>query len=325
MPFTAAYLQVSFGSTRTGIATVGYTLMKDDGTVSVARATAGVVEEGGGVYGVAGVTIPDNAFSVLWDTGGGSPVYAAEDLEPMRLRETVEGLAVANLDATVSSRATPAQVKTQADQALVDYDPPTHAEMTSEHGVLSGEHSSLSTEHGSILTAIGLLNNLSIADVQTALDNQGYTSVRAALLDNLDAAISTVLTAIGALNDPSVAEIDTQLSGTHGAGSWATATGFATPGDAMTLTAGERDAIRAEIMTYVVNSNILGLTFEQSLDLMRKVLNNRLELADGDTGNWLLYDDDDGPTPLLTYNVTNKNAGPIDLPTAAPAQRTRGV
>ena len=34
-----------------------------------------------------------------------------------------------NVDATISSRATPAQVKAQADQALIDYDPPTKPEM----------------------------------------------------------------------------------------------------------------------------------------------------------------------------------------------------
>ncbi len=36
--------------------------------------------------------------------------------------------------------------------------------------------------------------------------------------------------------------MDTQLSGTHGAGSWATATGFAVPGDAMDLVTDAVDA-----------------------------------------------------------------------------------
>ena len=63
-----------------------------------------------------------------------------------------------NLDVAVSTRATPADVS--ASEAI-------------------------------IIAAIAALNNLSIADVQTALTNQGYTSVRAALLDNLDAAISS--------------------------------------------------------------------------------------------------------------------------------------
>jgi len=47
-----------------------------------------------------------------------------------------------------------------------------------------------------VIAAIVALNDLSIADVQTAMTNQGYTAVRAILLDNLDAAISTVITIV---------------------------------------------------------------------------------------------------------------------------------
>ena len=54
---------------------------------------------------------------------------------------------------------------------------------------------------------IAALNDISIADVQTAMTNQGYTGPRAALLDNLDATISSVLAAIAALNDPDAAAI----------------------------------------------------------------------------------------------------------------------
>lgn len=122
------------------------------------------------------------------------------------------------------------------------------------------------TEHDATQAAITALNDLAIADVQTALTNQGYTAARAPNLDNLDAAVSsrsshsaadvwdqltsahTVPGSFGLLiatnldvvvstrSSHSAADVDTTLSGTHGAGSWATATGFATPGDAMTLT-----------------------------------------------------------------------------------------
>ena len=63
-----------------------------------------------------------------------------------------------NLDVAVSTRATPADI---------------------------------AASEATIIAAIAALNNLSIADVQTALTNQGYTSVRAVLLDNLDAAVSS--------------------------------------------------------------------------------------------------------------------------------------
>jgi hypothetical protein len=99
---------------------------------------------------------------------------------------------------------------------------------------------------------------------------------------------------------------------------------FAVPGDEMNLTTTAIQAVRSEIMTYVVNGNILGLTTEQTWDLIRKILNNRLELFDGDTNNWKLYDDDD-TTLLLQYNVRDKTGASIGSPTGAPARRTRGT
>ena len=47
-----------------------------------------------------------------------------------------------------------------------------------------------------IIVDIAALNNVSIADVQTALTNQGYTAARAVLLSNLDATISSIIAAL---------------------------------------------------------------------------------------------------------------------------------
>ena len=58
--------------------------------------------------------------------------------------------------------------------------------------------------------------------------------------------------------------------------------------------------------------------------ISKKMLINRLELADGDSGNWILYDDDD-TTPLLTFSVTDKGGLLITQPDGAPSRRTRGV
>lgn len=55
-------------------------------------------------------------------------------------------------------------------------------------------------------------NDLSIADVQTSLTNQGYTAARSALLDNLDQAISSIATLINGLNDLNIADIQTALT-----------------------------------------------------------------------------------------------------------------
>lgn len=67
-----------------------------------------------------------------------------------------------------------------------------------------------STRGTSTLTTTDIDNRLAAYDAPTKAE--------------LDTAQSAIIDAM-----PTTAEIDTQLSGTHGAGSWATATGFATP------------------------------------------------------------------------------------------------
>jgi hypothetical protein len=49
--------------------------------------------------------------------------------------------------------------------------------------------------------------------------------------------------------------LQTALNSTHGAGSWATATGFSVAGDAMTLTSGERTAVAAAVTTVALTES----------------------------------------------------------------------
>jgi len=70
-----------------------------------------------------------------------------------------------NLDATVSSRESEADAATRA--------------------------TTNQTEHDSTQADIAALNDIDIADVQTALDNQGYTAGRAPNLDNLNDTVSS--------------------------------------------------------------------------------------------------------------------------------------
>jgi len=65
----------------------------------------------------------------------------------------------------------------------------------------------------SVLAAVAALNDLSIADIQTAMDNQGYTTVRAVNLDFLDIAVSS-------RSSHTPTDVDTLLSSIHGPGSW---------------------------------------------------------------------------------------------------------
>lgn len=60
------------------------------------------------------------------------------------------------------------------------------------------------------------------------------------------------------------------------------------------------------------------------LALVEKILRNRLELTDGDTANWVLYDDD-SVTPLLTWDVSDKDGDVIQMNKFVPARRTRGA
>lgn len=89
MAFTQPWFEADFGSAYAAIGTTGYRLYKNDNTDSVARTTAGVVDLGNGGYGVPAVNVPDDATGIEWDTGGGSPVYAREDIEPYRDRDSI--------------------------------------------------------------------------------------------------------------------------------------------------------------------------------------------------------------------------------------------
>lgn len=87
MPLLNHKLTVPFGPAFTGLAgTVGYQF-RDGAKAAVGiRVTAGITEPdaGTGVYEVVVASIPDNAISVTWDTGGAPPAQSAvQDLAPL--------------------------------------------------------------------------------------------------------------------------------------------------------------------------------------------------------------------------------------------------
>lgn len=72
---------VNFGSSKTGLGTVGYTIYGVDGSTIASRSTTGVVELGSsGVY-TANISLPTYDAIVLWDTGEATPRYATEDYQ----------------------------------------------------------------------------------------------------------------------------------------------------------------------------------------------------------------------------------------------------
>lgn len=72
---------VNFGTRKGGLATVGYTVYKKDGTLSKARSTDGVVEIGTstGIYTAPIAIEEDSDAIVLWDTGDATILYSTEE------------------------------------------------------------------------------------------------------------------------------------------------------------------------------------------------------------------------------------------------------
>jgi parallel beta-helix repeat protein len=64
-------------------------------------------------------------------------------------------------------------------------------------------------------------------------------------------------------------------------------------------------------------------TIFDTTEIIRMLLSNRLELADGTTDNWVLYDDNN--QPFLNFSVTDKGGLAITQPDGAPSRRTKGA
>lgn len=77
------HFDVSFGSSKTGLTTVGYRFYGVAGLIGI-RATAGVFEIGGGAYGL-GIKPSVAAVGIQWDTGEATPIFAHEDFATMLL------------------------------------------------------------------------------------------------------------------------------------------------------------------------------------------------------------------------------------------------
>lgn len=181
------WYDASFGSAQTGLVTVGYRQVDNAGATVVARTTVGVVEIGGGGYGVD-VVLNANTVTLEWDTGGGSPIFAHEDLE-IRHDDTLAAIAALN-DVSIADIQTALTNQGYTVGRAPNLDNLDVA-VSTRNSVVPMTAATSQTEHDATQAAIAALNDLDITDVQTALTNQGYTPARAILLDNLDVAVST--------------------------------------------------------------------------------------------------------------------------------------
>ncbi len=96
--------------------------------------------------------------------------------------------------------------------------------------------------------------------------------------------------------------------------------------DAVTLS----DTNRYQSLTtggYGDTINIIDLTADEvnfRINLIKKIMQNKLELADGDTDNLVIYDDDN-VTERLKWNVTDVIDGPVVQTPYNISKRSRGV
>ena len=100
---------------------------------------------------------------------------------------------------------------------------------------------------------------------------------------------------------------------------------YAILSDAVTLPDSIRykDAATGEYGDIINNINLVSDNVELRTALIRKILTNRLELVDGDTDNWTLYDDD-STTPLFKWDVTDKTDTDVIQESNNDAKRTKG-
>ena len=191
----------------------------------------------------------------------------------------IEPLVSTNLDAAISSRATPANITA------------SEANLKSEIDANEVKIDALQTDLTSVKGTVDLNLDATISSRASSAEISALSAIVA--LETTSQAIQTAVNEINLETDPgaiATAVLDAILSSHTVSGSMGKAI-----------------------------SDILS-----EATLTRKSLTNRLELFDGGTGNWILYDDDSS-TPLLTFDVKDKAGASITLELGIPAKRTKGV
>jgi hypothetical protein len=128
-------------------------------------------------------------------------------------------------------------------------------------------------------------------------------------LENTDVKTSTRMATFSYTAPPTVNDIDTQLSSTHGAGSWATATGFATPTNVSSVQTAITDAIAelpdtAAIVAAIKAAAITGgLSVEDVLRNLWSVVVGDSEADNGNDPTSIEYRDADGAIDV-THTLT---------------------
>jgi len=244
---------------------------------------------------------------------------------------SVKGTVDANLDATVSSRATPAQVKAQADQALVDYDAATGADVTTSEGNIRGadgdDLKDLSDQIDGVSTFDPATDEVDIGKVKgvgvVGVDDFKADVAALALEANVQGHAAAALTAHPVSTRPEdiadrdqiIAEVDANevkidgvpaavdvvLTAAHGAGAWNTATPISQQQirDAMKLAPTAGAPAAGSVDEHLDDIFASG-------EIVRQVESGRWKIV----SNQMIFYADNGTTPLLTFNLFDDAGNP---------------
>jgi len=228
----------------------------------------------------------------VFAAGGTVTTTGAEVTNEMGAQYAVVGPTIPTV--TWSARGlTQQQVQEACAAALTAYDPPTKAEMDAATAAVTVAANndksgySLTSAYDAAKTA---------APATTALSNADWTAARAALLDNLG------------VGGPLASSAEVSALQTHGDQIWATAEGFAAPGDAMTLVANERAAIAKAVLSQDV-VDVEGAANDHSLCyVVLAASQSTTNLAAGT----LTVFKSDGTTPFAEKTISSEaGAAPI--------------
>jgi hypothetical protein len=165
-----------------------------------------------GAYGAgtAGKIVGDALDAAVSSRASAAQATAIEaDTQDLQVQVGVDGAGLtaigdarlANLDATVASRATPAQVNAEADQALADYDGPTKAELDAAVAPLAtaGSVAALAADLVAVLQAVD--TEVAAILVDTDVTIPGLIAALDTLIDGVKAKTDNLPAAPAAVSD----------------------------------------------------------------------------------------------------------------------------
>lgn len=115
---------VNFGTAKTGLSTIGYTVYNKDGTTNQARSTTGVSEliASSGIYYAEITHASDFQGEILWDTGDASKRYIGESVNPVDPSQAADETRtmLRSLNASLASQLSKLRNAKVPEQAKVD-------------------------------------------------------------------------------------------------------------------------------------------------------------------------------------------------------------